>query len=179
LDSRTDANVNQLAGDVHFLTAPLRFLWRSLLWFVFLLFAPLLYWTIPFAFIAVDPNSDFRMLAFAYMALGPFVSAFWTMILCMVRRYRRLTSDGRPYERSLGGVAAAFGFMLFGFFGSLAAELLFCFLCGVPTYTSDIAVNAAHWNLWFVGAGCSVFFPIIVLLAWRLLRSAFRRNGGV
>src|SRR5271157_462698 len=111
-----DANT-QLANDVHFLTAPLRFLWRSILTFSFLLLAPLLYWTIPFAFVAIDRNSDFRMLVFAYMALGPFVSAFWTMIVCMVRRYRRMTSDGRPYQRSLGGVAAAFGFMLFGFFG--------------------------------------------------------------
>ena len=94
----------QLANDMHFLTAPLRFIWRSILIFLLLFFAPLLYWTIPFACIAVDPNSDFRMLVFAYMALGPFVSAFWTMIVCMVRRYRRITSDGRPYQRSLGGV---------------------------------------------------------------------------
>jgi hypothetical protein len=162
----------QLANDVHFLTTPLRFLWRSLLWFVFLLIAPLLYWTVPFAFIAVHPNSDFRMLVFAYMALGPFVSAFWTMIVCMVRRYRRMTSDGRPYQRSLGGVAAAFGFMLFGFFVSLAAELLFCFRFGVPTYTSDLGVNAAQWNLWFAGAGIAVFSPLILPLAWRMIKHA-------
>jgi len=112
------------------------------------------------------------MLVFAYMVLGPFVSAFWTMIVCMVRRYRRVTSDGRPYQRSLGGVAAAFGFMLFGFLGSLAAELLFCFLFGVPTYTSDVAVNAAHWNLWFAGAGFAVFSPIILPLAWRTIKHA-------
>ena len=118
----------QLANDVQFLTAPFRLIWRSILIFVFLLFAPLLYWTIPFAFIAIDPQSDFRMLAFAYMALGPFVAAFWTMIVCMVRRDRRMTSDGRPYERSLGGVAAAFGFMLFGFFGSFVAEVAFVLL---------------------------------------------------
>ena len=151
----------QLANDVHFLTAPLRFLWRSILTFLFLLLAPLLYWTIPFAFIAIDPQSDFRMLAFAYMALGPFVSAFRTMIICMLRRYRRMTADGRPYERSMGGVVAAFGFMLYGFFVSLAAELLFGFRFGVPTYTSDVAFNAAHWNLWFAGAGFAVFSPII------------------
>ena len=169
----------QLANDMHFLTAPLRFIWRSILIFLLLFFAPLLYWTIPFACIAVDPNSDFRMLVFAYMALGPFVSAFWTMIVCMVRRYRRMTSDGRPYQRSLGGVAAAFGFMLFGFFGSLAAELLFCFLFGVPTYTSDVAVNAAHWNLWFASAGFAVFSPIFLLLGWRLLKSVFRKAGGI
>ena len=135
----------QLANDMHFLTAPLRFIWRSILIFLLLFFAPLLYWTIPFACIAVDPNSDFRMLVFAYMALGPFVSAFWTMIVCMVRRYRRMTSDGRPYQRSLGGVA----------------------------------VNAAHWNLWFASAGFAVFSPIFLLLGWRLLKSVFRKAGGI
>jgi hypothetical protein len=133
----------QLANDMHFLTAPLRFIWRSILIFLLLFFAPLLYWTIPFACIAVDPNSDFRMLVFAYMALGPFVSAFWTMIVCMVRRYRRMTSDGRPYQRSLG-----------------------------------VAVNAAHWNLWFASAGFAVFSPIFLLLGWRLLKSVFRKAGG-
>jgi hypothetical protein len=144
------------------------------LWFVFLLIAPLLYWTIPFIFVAIDPQSDFHMLAFAYMALGPFVSTFWTMIVCMMRRYRRMTADGRPYEPRLSGVAAAFGFMLLGFFVSLAAELLFCFLFGVPTYTSDVAVNASHWNLWFAGAGFAVFSPIILLTVWRLIRRAAR-----
>ena len=83
-----DANT-QLANDVHFLTAPLRFLWRSILWFCFYSSPRSSIGRFRSRFIAVDPNSDFRMLVFAYMALGPFVSAFWTMIVCMVRRYRR------------------------------------------------------------------------------------------
>ena len=119
----------QLANDVHFLTAPLRFIWRSILWTIFLLIAPVLYLTVPFILIVLTPNNGvFPMLAFAYMALGPFVSAFWTMIVCMIRRHRRMTADGSPYERSLGGVVAAFGFMFFGFFGSLAAEVGFVLL---------------------------------------------------
>jgi hypothetical protein len=42
----------------------------------------------------------------------------------------------------------------------------------VPTYTSDVAVNAAHWNLWFAGAGFAVFSPIILPLAWRMIKHA-------
>lgn len=92
----------------------------------FLIFAPVLYLVIPFILLAGNANrSDLDGVAFVYMAAGPFVSAFWTMIICMLRRYRRVTSYGRPYERSLGGVFAAFGWMLFGFFGSLVAEVIF------------------------------------------------------
>jgi hypothetical protein len=63
LDSRTQANVNQIAGDLHLLTAPIRFLFRCVLALIFLLLAPLLYAAVPFACIVAEPNSDFSMLA--------------------------------------------------------------------------------------------------------------------
>ena len=37
----------QLANDVHFLVAPLRFIWRSILWFIFLFFAPAIFLVVP------------------------------------------------------------------------------------------------------------------------------------
>ena len=37
----------QLANDVHFLTAPLRFLWHALLWLLFLLLAPAIFAIVP------------------------------------------------------------------------------------------------------------------------------------
>jgi len=37
----------QLANDVHFLTAPFRFIWRSILIFMFLLFAPAIFLVVP------------------------------------------------------------------------------------------------------------------------------------
>ena len=66
-----DANT-QIANDLHLLTAPIRFLFRCVLALIFLLLAPLIYATLPFACIAADPNSDFSILALAYMALAPF-----------------------------------------------------------------------------------------------------------
>jgi hypothetical protein len=95
----------------------------------FLIVAPALYLVIPFVLIAGNATqSDLGGVALVYMAAGPFVSAFWTTIVCMVRRVRRMTSDGRPYERTWGGTFAAFGWMLFGFFGSIVAEVIFFFL---------------------------------------------------
>lgn len=69
-----DANT-RIASDLHLLTAPIRFLFRCVLAVLFLLAAPLLYAVIPFVCIAADPNSDFSLLALAYLALGPFASA--------------------------------------------------------------------------------------------------------
>lgn len=43
MQTRTEANVNQLASDVHFLTAPLRFIWHALLVTLFILSFPLLW----------------------------------------------------------------------------------------------------------------------------------------
>ena len=37
-----DANRNQLASDVHFLTAPLKFVWGMLMWAIVLLLSPFL-----------------------------------------------------------------------------------------------------------------------------------------
>ena len=42
MDSRTEANLNRIASDVHFLTAPLRFIWHALLVTLFILSFPLL-----------------------------------------------------------------------------------------------------------------------------------------
>jgi hypothetical protein len=81
LNVQPEANINQLAGDVHLLTAPIRFVFRCVLALIFLLLAPLIYATIPFVCIVADPNSDFSILALAYLALAPFASAFWLMMV--------------------------------------------------------------------------------------------------
>ena len=92
-----DANT-QIANDLHLLTAPIRFLFRCVLALIFLLLAPLLYSTIPFACIAADPNSDFSMLALAYLALGPFASAFWLMMVGVLPDVHRAHKEGRVFE---------------------------------------------------------------------------------
>jgi hypothetical protein len=78
----------------------------------FMALAPLLYLTVPFILIALNPNVNFGVLALIYMALGPFAASFWMIITRMISRYRRLTADGTPYERSLEGVVVACGWMV-------------------------------------------------------------------
>jgi hypothetical protein len=55
---------------------------RQILALGFMLIAPVLY-LIPFIFVVLSPHSDIvDMLAVGMMLTGPFVSAFWTMIVC-------------------------------------------------------------------------------------------------
>jgi hypothetical protein len=138
---------------------------RQILALGFLLVAPLIY-LIPFIFVVLSPNSDIvDMLAVGMMVTGPFVSGFWTMMVLMFRRYRRMTADGSPYQCSLEGTLAATGWMLLGFFGTLAAELLFCFtvrwLVGAPD-----GVNRWGWALWFFTAPFVIFSPLLVVWVW-------------
>jgi hypothetical protein len=138
---------------------------RQILALGFLLVAPLIY-LIPFIFVVLSPNSDIvDMLAVGMMVTGPFVSGFWTMMILMFRRYRRMTADGSPYECSLGGTLAATGWMLLGFFGTLAAELLFCFtvrwLVGAPD-----GANRWGWALWFFAAPFVIFSPLLLVWVW-------------
>src|ERR1700739_611077 len=164
-----DANT-QIANDLHLLTAPIRFLFRCVLALVFLLLAPLLYAAVPFALIAADPNSDFSILALAYMALGPFASAFWLMMVGVLPDVYRAHNEGRVPEANH---VKGFGLLFAGFFGSLGAEVLFLFyLFPIPRETSDIAANAAQWRSWFGGMGIAAFLPVILLLGWRAIKKA-------
>jgi hypothetical protein len=164
-----DANT-QIANDLHLLTAPIRFLFRCMLALLFLLAAPLLFSVVPFLCIALDPNSDFSMLALAYMALAPFTSAFWLMMVGVLPEVYRAHEEGRIFEANH---FKGFGLMFIGFFGSLSAEALFLFyLFPIPRETSDIAANAAQWRSWFAGMGIAGFFPVILLLGWRFIKRA-------
>jgi hypothetical protein len=162
-----DANT-QIANDLHLLTAPIRFLFRCVLALLFLLAAPLLFSVVPFLCIALDPNSDFSILALAYMALAPFASSFWLLMVSVMPDAHRAHEEGRVFEANY---LKGFGLMFVGFFGSLGAEALFLFyLFPIPRESSDIAVNAAQWRSWFLGMGIAGFLPVILLLGWRLIK---------
>jgi hypothetical protein len=162
-----DANT-QIANDLHLLTAPIRFLFRCVLALLFLLAAPLLYATMPYVCIWADPNSDFSMLALAYLALGPFASAFWLMMVGVAPDVYRAHEEGRTFEANhLKG----FGLMFIGFLGSLSAEGLFWFyLFPIPRYTENTVANASNWRSWFAGMGIAAFLPVILVLGWRLIK---------
>jgi hypothetical protein len=168
LNTQTETNIHQLAGDVHWLTAPFRFIVRCLLAVVFLLLAPLLYATIPFVCIWADPNSDFSVLALLYMAFAPFASAFWLMMCGVMPDVYRAQKEGRVFEADH---VKRFGLMFVGFIGSLGAEVLFhSYLFPIPRYTEDTVANAANWRSWFAGMGIGGFLPIILLLGWRVVK---------
>ena len=131
----------------------------------FMALAPLLYLTVPFILIALSPNGNFGVLALIYMALGPFAASFWMIITRMISRYRRLTADGTPYQRSLEGVVAACGWMVVGFLGSLAAEVLFLYVFRVPR-----GGNRLGWAWWFAVAPFVTFAPVLLGWLWRRLQ---------
>ena len=168
-----DANT-QLASDVHFLAAPLRFVWRSLLWLLFFLFAPLLYSTVPFLLVALEPHADFSVLALVCMALGPFAASFWMILACHWPTVRQAQREGRldTWREDAGGFSRtlpkSIAFMFLGLFGSAAAEAVFCSLFSVPS-GSPRGVAA-----YFAAAPFATFAP--VLLLWLLRRARGRKR---
>jgi hypothetical protein len=130
----------------------------------FLLFAPAIYLIVPFILIAAEPNGKNNLLATIYILLGPFAASAWTIITRMVSRYRRITADGTPYERSLKGVCIACAWMVIGFVVSATAEFIFLLVWRVPRSTGD-------WLAWFAIAPFVTFSPVI--LGW-VLRNPWR-----
>jgi len=163
-----DANT-QLASDVHFLTAPLRFILRSILWFIFLFFAPAILLVVPLAVVHFFPGDDVTgLLKVLLGVLGPFACAFWLVIASAYPAARQAVREGRRYRAGLLGHLKAIAFMVIGFAMSAAAML----------YVARSARDDSD-TVWFVKAYIAVFSPILLLVGWRALRSAFRRKGGV
>ena len=102
MNSRTEANLNQLASDVHFVTAPLRFLWHALLWFLFLLLAPAIFAIVPVLALKYASPDEISLLKWAFGVLAPFVSTFWYLIIAMIPAHKR-------GERGLAFHLKAFG----------------------------------------------------------------------
>ncbi len=155
MDSRTEANLNQLAGDVHFLTAPLRFVWHALLWFLFLLLAPAIFAIVPVLAVKYASPDEIWLLKWAFGVLGPFASTFWFLIIAMIPAHKR-------GERGLRFQIKSFGSMFFGFAVSAAAMFLFA-----TNY--DVRYN---WDDrgWFTGAWLALLSPFALLFVWRLVR---------
>jgi len=154
-----DANT-QLANDVHFLIAPLRFLWRSFLILLFLFLAPAIMLVVPLLVVHYFPGDDaIGLLKVLLGVLGPFACAFWLVIASAYPAARQAVREGRRYRAGLRGHLKAIAFMVIGFFISAAAMLW-------------VATSSQHDSdtVWFIKAYVAVFSPMILLLAWRLLR---------
>ena len=91
------ASLNRLTADVHFLTAPLRLIWRSILWLVFLFCAPAIFFSfLLFAiFYRVPDKSDaIWFLKWVFGVIAPFASSFWFLLAVMLPRFYRAQRDG-------------------------------------------------------------------------------------
>jgi len=72
-----EANRNQLASNVRFLTAPLKFLWGMFIWAIVLLLSPfLLVFVLVFGIHFMSPD-EIGLMKVLLVVLGPFAFDFW------------------------------------------------------------------------------------------------------
>jgi hypothetical protein len=144
---------------MEFLRAVGRFILAQLAILGFVLLAPAILVGVSLFVIAGGAGKNPGGLAFLYMAAGPFVSAAWTCIVCQTLRVMRETTcgDRLSYKWALGGQLAGFGWMLYGFFGTLVAEVAFV-----------LAFHAVSKNslVFFAAAPFVMFAPMIAVSVW-------------
>jgi hypothetical protein len=121
----------QLANDVHFLTAPLRFIWRSILTFLFLFFAPAILLVVPLLVVHYFPGDDtIGLLRVLLGVLGPFAASFWFLICGEFPKFYATARDGGHVNGGIGFHLKAIGKMVFGFMVSAASAVY----AGAPRY---------------------------------------------
>ena len=116
---------------MEFLKAVGRFILAQLEILGFLLLAPAILVGVSLFAIAGCAGSNPGFLAFFYMAAGPFVSAVWTAFFMSLRRVLRTTTFGnrgayRPFTMRVQLISC--GWTLFGFLGTVVAEVAFVLL---------------------------------------------------
>jgi hypothetical protein len=77
----------------------LRFIWRSILASLFLLFAPAIFIIFPLVVVHYTPQDDMvGLLKVLLGVLGPFSSAFWFVICCELPKFYTAMRDGRDIK---------------------------------------------------------------------------------
>lgn len=161
METRTEANLNQLASDVHFLTTSLHLLCRALLILLFLLLAPTIFAIVPVLALRYGSKDDVWLLRWLFGVLGPFASTFWFVIIAMIPAHKR-------GERGLRFQFKSFGALAIGFFVSAGAMFLFATSYDVCYVWDDRA--------WFTGAWLCLLSPFALLYLCRLVKCV--RRGG-
>lgn len=148
---------------MEFLRAIGRFILAQLAILGFLLLAPAILVGVSLFAIAGGAGSNPGFLAFFYMAAGPFVSAVWTAFFMSLRRVYRTTTFGNRTAASCGMRVqiASCGWALYGFFGTLVAEVAFNLAFRVVSKSPAV---------YFAVAPFVVFSPL--LLVWARNRYA-------
>jgi hypothetical protein len=154
---------------MEFLRAVGRFILMQLAILGFLLLAPAILVGVSLFAITGGAGSNPGFLAFFYMAAGPFVSAVWTAFFMSLRRVLRTTTPGNRTAASCGMRAqiAGCGWALFGFLGTIAAEVSF-----------NLAFHAVSKSptVYFAVAPFAVFAPLLLLCAWSSFIKSPRRK---
>ena len=153
--------------------AILRFVWHLILTFLFLLFAPAIFLIVPLLVVHYAPQNDMvGLLKVLVGVLGPFAASFWFLICCEFPKFYAAARDDGHVTTGVGFHLRAIGKMVYAFLMSGALA----FYVGVPRF--NVASTDSD-SLWFIEMYLAVFSPILLLLGWRLLKSVFRRAGGV
>jgi hypothetical protein len=144
--------------------AILRFIWRSILTFLFLFFAPAILLFVPLLAVHYFPGDDaIGLLKVLLGVLGPFAASFWFLICCEFPKFYAAARDGGHVTTGIGFHLKAIGKMVFGFIVSAASALY----VGAPRF--NVASTESD-SLWFIEMYLAVFSPILLLLGWRMLR---------
>jgi hypothetical protein len=146
--------------------AILRFIWRSILTFLFLLFAPAIFLVVPLLVVHYFPGDDtIGLLKVLLGVFGPFAAAFWFLISSEFPKFYAAARDGGQVDGGIRFHLKAIGKLVFAFLISGASA----FYVGAPRF--NIA-SAESDSLWFIEMYFAVFSPIFLLLVWLLLKRA-------
>jgi hypothetical protein len=146
--------------------AILRFIWRSILTFLFLLCAPAILLIVPLLVVHYFPGDDtIGLLKVLLGVFGPFAASFWFLLSSEFPKFYAAARDGGHVNGGIGFHLKAIGKMVFAFLMSGALA----FYVGAPRFH---VASADSDSLWFVEMYFAVFSPIFLLLAWRLLKRA-------
>lgn len=159
MDTGVAKNIDQIAGDVHFLAAPFRLIWHLIIIFVLLFVSPLIFGAVVLGLIINEnfgfairnwllslgwfppiwasqfgnplTKEDVWVLRIALGVFGPFAFTFWFAIVTRWREVRRTKSRDGVLWANIRGLLG----MVMSFAGMIAS-LLFCYRYNVEGQAS-------------------------------------------
>lgn len=141
---------------------------------VFGLSAPLLF-TVGIEVLALS-GADMRVWGVLYFLLGPLACAIWMVFVChwhSVRQWQR-SKKLNTWRQDHGGMwhtlAKSIWFMVSGFIGSVAAEVIFAIALGKVFPERLSSLNPESAALVFAIAPFFVFAPVLLVLLSRWIR---------
>jgi hypothetical protein len=141
---------------------------------MFGLSAPLLF-TVGIEALALS-GADMRIWGVLYFLSGPFACCIWMVFVCHWHTMRQWQRAGKlnTWRQDHGGIYRTVGksiwFMVSGFFGSVAAEVIFAIGLGKVFPERLSSLNPESAALVFAIAPFFVFAPVLLVLLSRWIR---------